>query len=89
LEKIPNIEAVLISKKNQITKEIDKAIENNSYIKQIYLAKEILQNHDAETIIAALLELKYENELCKTKYTEISEIRDRVAGYRSDNSYDK
>jgi hypothetical protein len=39
------------------------------------LAKEILANHDGdhETVIAALLELKYENKLNKTKYREISE----------------
>jgi ATP-dependent RNA helicase DeaD len=83
LEKIPNIEAVLVSKKSQITKEIDKAIENNSFVKQIYLTKEILQKHDAETIIAALLELKYENELCKTKYKEITEIKDRPSYNRN------
>ena len=81
LEKIPNIEAVISSKKNQITKQIGGAIENNSYIKQIYLAKELLQNQDAETIIAALLELKYENELCKTKYKDIVDIKERIWGY--------
>jgi hypothetical protein len=42
------------------------------------LAKEILEKYNPEYIIAALLELKYENELSKTKYREITEIKDRM-----------
>ncbi len=86
LQKIPNIEDVLKAKKSWIINQIHSAIENNSYQKQIPLAQEILQKYNPEYIIAALLELKYENELTKTKYKEISEIRDRVWWYNRENS---
>jgi len=75
LEKIPNIENVLLSKRSQIISEINWAIENNSYQKQLDLAKEILENNNPYETVAALLELKYENELCHTKYREISDAK--------------
>ena len=75
LEKIPNIENVLLSKKSQIISEVKSAIENNSYQKQMDLAKEILENNNPYETVAALLELKYENELCSTKYRKISDAK--------------
>ena len=85
LEKIPDIEKVLASKKRQILWEIKTAVDNESFQKHTELAKEILANHDSdhETIIAALLELKYENKLNKTKYREIKEATPRKWGNSS------
>jgi len=87
LQKIPNIEDILKSKKAWIINQVHFAIENNSYKKQIPLAKEILGKYNPEYIIAALLELKYENELCKTKYREIAEIKDRIWSYISNGGW--
>ena len=77
LWKIPDVEMILASKKWYIIDEVLSAVENNSFQKQLNLAKEILKKGDcdAENIIAALLELKYENKLSSTKYREISEAK--------------
>lgn len=75
VESIPNIESVLASKKWQILDQVVWAIENDSYKKQMDLAKELLQNNSPDQIVAALLELKYENELSESKYKEISEAK--------------
>lgn len=86
LKEIPKIEDVLKSKKAWIIEQIHKAIENNSYHKQTQLAKEILGKYNPEIIVSALLELKYENELCKTKYKEISKSKNiKISWNRIEN----
>jgi len=86
LQKIPNIEDVLKSKKTWVLKQIDSTITNNSYQKQIPLAQEILEKHSPESIVAALLELKYENELNKTKYKEIETTKNRISFYNKNKN---
>lgn len=96
LQEIPKIDAVIESKRNNIIKTVKWAIENNSFKKWIWLADEILitNNEDAETIIAALLELRFENELCKTKYREIELVKEkkfknRQSGWGRQSKWDK
>ncbi|HKL43960.1 MAG TPA: hypothetical protein VJ892_01635, partial [Candidatus Absconditabacterales bacterium] len=69
----------------QIISEVKSAIENNSYQKQMDLAKEILENNNPYETVAALLELKYENELCSTKYRKISDAKPSRGGNRRSN----
>lgn len=91
LWKIPDVDMILASKKWHIIDEVLSAVSNDSYQKKLILAKEILEKSDAdaEAIIAALLELRYQNKLSSTNYREISAARPGRGGGSRSGSYNR
>jgi len=73
-EKIPAIDDVIRTKKNRIKNDILKIAEKISSPEYSEFAQELLQDYDAQKIVAALMEYAFEDELNKSKYNQIREV---------------
>jgi ATP-dependent RNA helicase DeaD len=72
-KKIPGVEDVISSKKVRIKKSIDDLIGSDNTKKHESFAKDILAKNDPESVISALIEYSFGQELDETKYSRISE----------------
>jgi ATP-dependent RNA helicase DeaD len=72
-EEIPNVSAVIDSKKQRIKSELGKIIESGNFSDLEEVAKEILdENQEPKVAIAALLKLAFKEELSESGYSEIN-----------------
>ncbi len=74
-EKLPNAQDVIEVKKNKIKDDIAQIIEIDSYKEYLDLAKEILNEYDPETALAALIRSAFKNELDVKNYPEIRSFK--------------
>jgi ATP-dependent RNA helicase DeaD len=73
-EKLPEIEDVISAKITRIKREIEDIIESGSHKDYIKMAKELLEENEAEEVLAALLNRSFRDELDKRKYNSIWSI---------------
>ncbi|WP_067139741.1 DEAD/DEAH box helicase [Oceanivirga salmonicida] len=72
-EKVPNVNDILESKKEYLLANIEEIIKENDFTKYLDLARKMLNEKNAETVLAAFLRHVYDEEFLKEKYTEIKE----------------
>lgn len=68
---IPAIAHVIETKKKKLKANIAEMLENGAHEKYIAIAQELLQEREAEHVLAALLRIAYSNEFNEEHYTAI------------------
>ncbi len=71
-EPLPRIEDVIYSKKSRICAELDAILAEEDHSAHSAMARELLEDRDAQDLVAALLKHAFGNELDKSSYKEIS-----------------
>lgn len=77
---VPEVHKVISAKKSRIKENIYTIIEEETYGEYIDLAKELAEEADTETLIAAVLKYTLENELDEKNYTEIGKVNVNKSG---------
>ncbi|MCF7908259.1 MAG: DEAD/DEAH box helicase [Candidatus Omnitrophica bacterium] len=72
-KEIPGVEEVISSKKVRIKKSLDDLIDTENAQKHKSFAKDILAENDPESVISALIEYSFGEELDEAKYSMIRE----------------
>ncbi len=83
-EKLPEMEDVIKAKLTRIKREIEDIIESGSHQDYIKMAKELLEENEAEKVLAALLNRSFKDELNKRKYSVVQDVL--IEGNGSDNN---
>jgi ATP-dependent RNA helicase DeaD len=73
-EKLPNVGDVIAIKKERIKSDIDAIIKAGGTDDYMTFACQMLEEHTAEDIVAALLKHSYQDELDARSYNEIREV---------------
>ncbi len=68
---IPAIANIIESKKKKLKTNIESTLEKGSHEKYLPMAKELLQEKDADHVLAALLKIAYANEFNEEHYNKI------------------
>ncbi|AEX86220.1 DNA/RNA helicase, superfamily II [Marinitoga piezophila KA3] len=74
-KRIPKIKDVIESKKNRIKTEINNILESETYENYLELANEMLENRNANEVLAAVLKYAFQDELDERNYNEIREVK--------------
>jgi len=83
-EKLPEIKDVINAKVTRIKREIEDIIESGSHQDYIKIAKELLEENEAEKVLAALLNRSFKDELNKREYSGVQDAL--VESNGSDNN---
>jgi ATP-dependent RNA helicase DeaD len=73
-EKLPEMEDVIKAKLTRIKREIEDIIESGGHQDYIKTAKELLEENEAEKVLAALLNRSFKDELNKRKYSVVQDV---------------
>lgn len=73
-EKVPNIEQIIESKKENLMASIDEIMIENDYTQYLDFARNILKNKNADAVVASILRHVYDDEFLKETYSEIKEL---------------
>ncbi|WGS64418.1 DEAD/DEAH box helicase [Marinitoga aeolica] len=71
---IPKVKDVIETKKLRIKNEINSILEHGTYENYMSLAKEMLEDHDPQEVMAAVLKYAFQDELDERNYREIKEV---------------
>nr|WP_240739550.1 helicase-related protein [Marinitoga lauensis] len=71
---IPKVKDVIETKKLRIKSEINSILEHGTYENYMSLAKEMLEDHDPQEVMAAVLKYAFQDELDERNYREIKEV---------------
>ena len=71
--KLPKVKDVIKMKKRRIRKDLDYLVESQPRDEYITMSRQLLETHDTEAILAALLQYSFQDELNAESYTEIAE----------------
>ncbi|HWP90843.1 MAG TPA: DEAD/DEAH box helicase [Thermodesulfobacteriota bacterium] len=83
-EKLPEMEDVIKAKLTRIKREIEDIIESGGHQDYIKTAKELLEENEAEKVLAALLNRSFKDELNKRKYSVVQDVL--IESHGSDNN---
>lgn len=72
---IPKVKDIIEAKKDRISKKIDASIEKDLDENCLSLAADMLGDHDPHTLVAALLQTAYANELTDKSYSKIRDVK--------------
>ncbi|WP_147819626.1 DEAD/DEAH box helicase [Salidesulfovibrio onnuriiensis] len=95
---LPRIEDVIYSKKKQLTDELEEILANGDHDAYRSMARNLMEDHEPEEVLAALLKRSYGDDLDRESYREIRDdfrpgkgesITLRVNVGRSDGLYPK
>ncbi len=73
-EKLPRIKDIISTKKERIKNELENIIKLETYNEYIEMAQELLEEHESENVLAALLKHSYQDELNEKSYSEIKDF---------------
>jgi len=79
-EKLPKIKHVISAKRSRIKAEIEQIAESNLPASYLEIARELLEENEPETILAALLKHNFQNELDPDSYNEIRDTYPQIKG---------
>ncbi len=86
---IPDIKWIIEKKKNKLNESIQSVLEKDHHKNYVEIADKLIENNDPRDIVAALLQMHYENDFDQAKYTTINEQkRDIGSGYSSNKSWE-
>ncbi len=83
-EQLPRVEDVIYNKKTRIVGQLDEIFATEDFETYMPLAREFLQERDAEQAMAALLRYAFGDELEEQAYREIRDVRHDKQGRRGD-----
>ncbi len=91
-QNVPDVQAVIDSKKERIKSSITKIVESGDFEDFKEIAKEILADNNPEETVAAILKYAFKDELNEKSYNKIGELRRGERGdarkNRDFNEYD-
>lgn len=73
-ERIPQIQEVIEFKKRKIINEVNDLVEYGTGTNYLLLAKDLLRNHNAEEVVAALVKYNFQDELEENSYAKIHDL---------------
>ena len=79
-KKIPNSREIIAAKKTRVTEDITTIIQSEKHVNYKDLAHILLGKHDAEAVIAALIQHNYGDELLESTYNEIKDTTIDIKG---------
>lgn len=77
-EKLPNVKELISIKKDRIKNNLKDIIENNSHDKYLDMAKNLINDDNPENILAAFIQLAFEEELNESSYSELRPVNIKV-----------
>lgn len=78
--KLPRIQDVIYSKKSRLTSRIQDILEGDVHDAYENMARELMEEHDAVEVVAALLRHTFGDELVASSYREIDAVTDQKRG---------
>lgn len=89
-ERVPQIQEVIEFKKRKIINEVNDLVEYGTSTNYLLLAKELLRNHNAEEVVAALVKYNFQDELEEKSYAKIHDLYEHSRKFEGeDNSFGK
>jgi ATP-dependent RNA helicase DeaD len=82
-QSVPNVQAVIDSKKTRIKTSIAKIVESENFKDFEEIAKEILSDNEPEKAVGAILKYAFKDELNEKSYNKISDI----AAYKKNKDF--
>jgi len=71
--KLPRVKDVIQAKKLRIKIELEDIVESIPNSEYLQMSRELLQNHEADKMLAAILQYSFQDELDEKSYTEIED----------------
>lgn len=84
-ERIPQIQEVIEFKKRKIISEVNDLVEYGTGTNYLLLAKDLLRNHNAEEVVAALVKYNFQDELEEKSYAKIHDLYEHSKRVFSDD----
>jgi ATP-dependent RNA helicase DeaD len=85
-QKAPSIKEIINAKKESLMAFINEIIKEDDYKVYLPIANDLLENHDASMVLAALLRHSYKDEFSEIGYSEIQELGFKSNNYNYDNA---
>ncbi len=81
-EKVPGIQEVIEVKRSRIKETVARMINNDENVEMLSFAYDLAEQHGAEAVSAALLNIAFGNDLDESRYVEIKDINRGGGGDR-------
>jgi ATP-dependent RNA helicase DeaD len=70
-KRLPNVRDVIESKKNRIKMQLESVVTSGIKDEYLNISRDLLENNDPKSILAAILEVYFKDELDEKRYVEI------------------